>query len=108
MNAPVSIDGGGGFNKVVILGSGARLVAVLQLEQRHRVQVDDRVQALRMIATLPPIVTASTEPSIEEMSKEAGISMEETRRVMKISKHPISLDRPVGSESDTSLGDMFW
>src|SRR5262245_57683439 len=36
------------------------------------------------------------EPSIEETAKAAGISVEETRRVLKISRHPISLDRPVG------------
>jgi RNA polymerase primary sigma factor len=47
------------------------------------------------------------EPSIEEMSKEAGISMEETRRVMKISKHPISLDRPVGESEDSYFGDFI-
>jgi len=47
------------------------------------------------------------EPSIEEMSKEAGISIEETRRVMKISKHPISLDRPVGESEDSYFGDFI-
>jgi RNA polymerase primary sigma factor len=47
------------------------------------------------------------EPTIEEMSKEAGITMEETRRVMKISKHPISLDRPVGESEDSYFGDFI-
>ena len=47
------------------------------------------------------------DPSIEEMSKEAGISIEETRRVMKISKHPISLDRPVGESEDSYFGDFI-
>ncbi|MBI2805254.1 MAG: RNA polymerase sigma factor RpoD [Planctomycetes bacterium] len=47
------------------------------------------------------------EPSIEEMSKEAGITLEETRRVMKISKHPISLDRPVGESEDSYFGDFI-
>lgn len=47
------------------------------------------------------------EPTIEEMSKEAGISMEETRRVLKISKHPISLDRPVGESEDSYFGDFI-
>ncbi|MFL5734955.1 MAG: sigma-70 family RNA polymerase sigma factor, partial [Chloroflexia bacterium] len=36
------------------------------------------------------------EPTIEETAKAAGISIEETRRVLKISRHPISLDCPVG------------
>jgi RNA polymerase primary sigma factor len=47
------------------------------------------------------------EPTLEEMSKEAGITIEETRRVMKISKHPISLDRPVGESEDSYFGDFI-
>ena len=47
------------------------------------------------------------EPSIEEMAKEAGYSVEETRRVMKISRHPISLDRPVGESEDSYFGDFI-
>ncbi len=47
------------------------------------------------------------EPTIEETAKEAGISIEETRRVMKISKHPISLDRPVGESEDSYFGDFI-
>jgi RNA polymerase primary sigma factor len=47
------------------------------------------------------------EPSIEETAKEAGITIEETRRVMKISKHPISLDRPVGESEDSYFGDFI-
>jgi RNA polymerase primary sigma factor len=47
------------------------------------------------------------EPTIEETAKEAGITIEETRRVMKISKHPISLDRPVGESEDSYFGDFI-
>jgi RNA polymerase primary sigma factor len=47
------------------------------------------------------------EPTIEEMAKEADISVDETRRVMKISKHPISLDRPVGESEDSYFGDFI-
>ncbi|MBI1915560.1 MAG: RNA polymerase sigma factor RpoD [Planctomycetes bacterium] len=47
------------------------------------------------------------EPSIEEMAKEAGYSVEETRRVLKISRHPISLDRPVGESEDSYFGDFI-
>src|SRR5688572_1541157 len=35
------------------------------------------------------------EPTIEEIAKRAKMSVSETRRVLKISRHPISLDRPV-------------
>ncbi len=47
------------------------------------------------------------EPTIEELSREAQIPIEETRRVMKISKHPISLDRPVGESEDSYFGDFI-
>jgi RNA polymerase primary sigma factor len=47
------------------------------------------------------------EPTMEETAKEAGISVEETRRVMKISRHPISLDRPVGESEDSYFGDFI-
>ncbi len=47
------------------------------------------------------------EPTIEEMARVANISIEETRRVMKISRHPISLDRPVGESEDSYFGDFI-
>jgi RNA polymerase primary sigma factor len=47
------------------------------------------------------------EPTIEETAKAANISIEETRRVLKISRHPISLDRPVGESEDSYFGDFI-
>jgi RNA polymerase primary sigma factor len=47
------------------------------------------------------------EPTIEEMAKAAGYTVDETRRVMKISRHPISLDRPVGESEDSYFGDFI-
>ena len=47
------------------------------------------------------------EPKVEEIAEEAGMSMEETRRVLKISKHPISLDRPIGDSDDSYFGDFI-
>ncbi|MBL9089182.1 MAG: RNA polymerase sigma factor RpoD [Planctomycetia bacterium] len=47
------------------------------------------------------------EPTIEEVSQASGISVEETKRVMKISKHPISLDRPIGESDDSYFGDFI-
>ncbi|MCI0378238.1 MAG: RNA polymerase sigma factor RpoD [Gemmataceae bacterium] len=47
------------------------------------------------------------EPTIEETAKAAGISIEETRRVLKISRHPISLDRPVGESEDSYFGEFI-
>jgi RNA polymerase primary sigma factor len=47
------------------------------------------------------------EPSLEEIAKEAKLSINETQRVLKISRHPISLDRPVGESEDSFFGDFI-
>jgi RNA polymerase primary sigma factor len=47
------------------------------------------------------------EPSVEEVAEATGISVEEAKRVIKISKHPISLDRPIGESDDSYFGDFI-
>ncbi|BBO15957.1 RNA polymerase sigma factor RpoD [Candidatus Brocadia pituitae] len=47
------------------------------------------------------------EPSIEEIAREVKITVGEARRVLKISRHQISLDRPVGESEDSSFGDFI-
>jgi RNA polymerase primary sigma factor len=47
------------------------------------------------------------EPTIEETAKAAQISYEECKRVLKISRQPISLDRPVGESEDSYFGDFI-
>ena len=37
----------------------------------------------------------------------AQVSVDEAKRVMKISKHPISLDRPIGDSEDSYFGDFI-
>ena len=47
------------------------------------------------------------EPTIEEIAEIAEMPVSEARRVMKISRHPISLDRPVGESEDSYFGDFI-
>jgi RNA polymerase primary sigma factor len=47
------------------------------------------------------------EPTIEEISELAAMSLSETRRVLKIARHPISLDKPVGESEDSYFGDFI-
>jgi len=47
------------------------------------------------------------EPTIEEIAEAAKMPVGEARRVMKISRHPISLDRPVGESEDSYFGDFI-
>ena len=47
------------------------------------------------------------EPTIEEIARKAKMPVSEARRVLKISRHPISLDRPVGESEDSYFGDFI-
>ncbi|MGE4633550.1 MAG: RNA polymerase sigma factor RpoD [Planctomycetota bacterium] len=47
------------------------------------------------------------EPSMKEIAVELEIPEEEVRKVLKISKHPISLDRPIGDSDDGFFGDFI-
>jgi RNA polymerase primary sigma factor len=47
------------------------------------------------------------EPTLEEMATFAQIPLEETRRVMRIARQPISLDRPIGDGEDSYFGDFI-
>jgi RNA polymerase primary sigma factor len=46
-------------------------------------------------------------PTVQEVADEAGLSVPDTRRILKISKRPISLDRPVGDSEDSFFGDFI-
>jgi RNA polymerase primary sigma factor len=46
------------------------------------------------------------EPTTEETAAGAGLSVEETRRVLSMGRHPISLDRPVGESEDSCFGEF--
>ncbi len=47
------------------------------------------------------------EPTIDEIARKAKMPVSEARRVLKISRHPISLDRPVGESEDSYFGDFI-
>ena len=47
------------------------------------------------------------EPTVDELAEAANIPLDEARRVLRISKHPVSLDRPVGEGDDSYFGDFI-
>ncbi len=47
------------------------------------------------------------EPNIDEIARDVNISVSEARRVLKISRHQISLDRTVGESDDSAFGDFI-
>jgi len=47
------------------------------------------------------------EPTIEETADQSGTCVDEARRVLAMSRYPISLDRPVGNSEDSHFGDLL-
>ncbi|MEM7755451.1 MAG: RNA polymerase sigma factor RpoD [Planctomycetota bacterium] len=67
------------------------------------------IETMTKLRNIQRAVLQSTgiEPTMDELAEKAGMSVAETRRVMKISRHPVSLDRPVGESEDSYFGDFI-
>ena len=70
---------------------------------------------VHMIETINKLVRASRqilheigrEPTPEELADHLLMPLDKVRKVMKISKEPVSLEQPVGEEEDSQLGDFI-
>ena len=81
--------------------------------------IADQARTIRipvhMIETINKIVRTSRqilsergrEPTPEELAKKLAMPLDRVRKVLKISKEPISLETPVGDEEDSNLGDFI-
>jgi len=47
------------------------------------------------------------EPDVDTIAEEVGLSVEKIKNVIKITKEPISLEAPIGSEDDGRFGDFI-
>ncbi len=47
------------------------------------------------------------EPDVDAIAEEVGLSVEKVKNVIKITKEPISLEAPIGSEDDGRFGDFI-
>ncbi len=47
------------------------------------------------------------EPTIEEVAEAAQVNVEEARRVLKMARTPVSLDKPIGENDDSLFGDFL-
>jgi RNA polymerase primary sigma factor len=47
------------------------------------------------------------EPSVEQTAAAAGLSLEDTRCIMKMARQPLSLDQPVGDHEDSYFGEFL-
>ncbi|MGD9648249.1 MAG: sigma-70 family RNA polymerase sigma factor [Pirellulales bacterium] len=69
---------------------------------------------VHMIETMSRVRTVSRdflqkhgrEPSVEEMAEATNLTLEEARCVMKMTRHPLSLDQSVGEHDDSFFGEF--
>jgi RNA polymerase primary sigma factor len=47
------------------------------------------------------------EPTPEELAQRMGLQVDKIRRVLKIAQQPISLETPIGEDSDSTFGDFI-
>jgi RNA polymerase primary sigma factor len=52
------------------------------------------------------IQESGKEPDVDLIAKEVGLSVDKVKQVIKITKEPVSLDAPIGSEDDGKFGDF--
>ncbi|MBF0298591.1 MAG: RNA polymerase sigma factor RpoD [Oligoflexia bacterium] len=81
--------------------------------------IADQARTIRipvhMIETINKLVRTSRqliqelgrEPSPEEIAERMDLPVDKVKKVLKISKEPISLETPIGEEEDSSLGDFI-
>lgn len=81
--------------------------------------IADQARTIRipvhMIETINKLVRTSRqmvheigrEPTPEELAKRVNMPVDKVRKVLKISKEPVSLETPIGDEEDSQLGDFI-
>lgn len=81
--------------------------------------IADQARTIRipvhMIETINKLVRTSRqliqelgrEPTPEEIAEKMDLPVDKVKKVLKISKEPISLETPIGEEEDSSLGDFI-
>ncbi len=47
------------------------------------------------------------DPEVEELAEEMGLSVDKVRGIMEVAHEPVSLEKPVGIEGDSLLGDFI-
>ncbi len=47
------------------------------------------------------------DPTLEEIAKRMGLSLDKVQKIVKVTKKPISLETPIGEEEDSRLADFI-
>ena len=81
--------------------------------------IADQARTIRipvhMVETINKLVRVSRqllqdlgrEPTPEEIAEKMGISVEKVLEIQKVSQEPVSMETPIGEESDSHLGDFI-
>ncbi len=69
----------------------------------HMIDMMSRVRT----ATREIVQETGREPSVEEAATVAGLSVNDARCVMKLTRQPLSLDQPVGDHDDSFFGEFI-
>ena len=81
------------------IGDQARTIRI----PSHMIEVANKI-----IRTSRKLVNEiGREPSPEELAEKIGIPLERVRRVLKLTKEPLSIETPIGDEEDGRLGDLI-
>ncbi|MEM7030117.1 MAG: RNA polymerase sigma factor RpoD [Chloroflexota bacterium] len=73
---------------------------------RVPVHMSDRIRKLHQVSRQLE-QTWGRKPSPEELAKEMDLESSKVRWMLRVSRHPVSLERPVGEEEDSELGNFI-
>jgi len=69
----------------------------------HMVEVINKLNRISRIL----VQQIGREPSLEEIAKKMGVSLEHLQKILKITKKPISLETPIGDDEESRLEDFI-
>ncbi|MGN6544783.1 MAG: sigma-70 family RNA polymerase sigma factor [Aureliella sp.] len=73
---------------------------------RVPVHMIDTMSKVRLV-TRQLVQELGREPTVEETAHRAGLSIEDTRVIIKMARQPLSLDQPVGDHDDSYFGEFL-
>lgn len=73
---------------------------------RVPVHMIDTMNKIRQI-TRDLVQEEGREPTPEEVSERSGLSLDDTRVILKMARQPLSLDQPVGDHEDSVFGEFL-
>ncbi|MDB4695084.1 sigma-70 family RNA polymerase sigma factor [bacterium] len=73
---------------------------------RVPVHMIDTMNKVRQI-TRDLVQEIGREPTAEEVCERSGLSIDDTRVILKMSRQPLSLDQPIGDQEDSVFGEFL-